>query len=128
MELIRTGAVDAALVRLPIDRTGLHTIPLYTETTVAVVPKEHLVTAGVGLLVVPHAGPASTTALRTSPTDPRRSLRATDKRRVGQLLPGARSDLLLVDGNPLIDLAVLAEPADHLRTVVQDGAVVLDRR
>lgn len=43
--LIRTGAVDAALVRLPIDRTGLHMIPLYTETTVAVVPKEHLVTA-----------------------------------------------------------------------------------
>lgn len=45
LELIRTGAVDAALVRLPIDRTGLHVIPLYTETTVAVVPKDHLVTA-----------------------------------------------------------------------------------
>ena len=45
VELIRTGAVDAALVRLPIDRTGLHTIPLYTETTVAVVPKKHVVTA-----------------------------------------------------------------------------------
>ena len=45
VELIRTGAVDAAVIRLPIDRTGLHTIPLYTETTVAVVPKEHLVTA-----------------------------------------------------------------------------------
>jgi DNA-binding transcriptional LysR family regulator len=45
VELIRTGAVDAALVRLPIDRTGLHTIPLYTETTVAVVPKDHVVTA-----------------------------------------------------------------------------------
>ena len=37
--------MDAALVRLPIDRTGLHTIPLYTETTVAVVPKEHVITA-----------------------------------------------------------------------------------
>jgi DNA-binding transcriptional LysR family regulator len=45
VELIRTGAVDAALLRLPIDRTGLHTIPLYTETTVAVVPKEHVLTA-----------------------------------------------------------------------------------
>jgi DNA-binding transcriptional LysR family regulator len=45
LELVRTGAVDAALVRLPIDRTGLHTIPLYTETTVAVVPKDHVVTA-----------------------------------------------------------------------------------
>ena len=45
VELIRTGAVDAALVRLPIDRTGLHMIPLYTETTVAVVPKDHILTA-----------------------------------------------------------------------------------
>ena len=45
VKLIRAGAVDAALVRLPIDRTGLHTIPLYTETTVAVVPKDHVVTA-----------------------------------------------------------------------------------
>jgi DNA-binding transcriptional LysR family regulator len=45
LELVRTEAVDAALVRLPIDRTGLHTIPLYTETTVAVVPKDHVVTA-----------------------------------------------------------------------------------
>ena len=43
--LIRTGAVDAAVVRLPIDRTGLHAIPLYTETTVAVVPKDHVITA-----------------------------------------------------------------------------------
>lgn len=45
VRLIRTGSVDAALVRLPIDRTGLHVIPLYTETTVAVVPKQHLLAA-----------------------------------------------------------------------------------
>jgi DNA-binding transcriptional LysR family regulator len=45
VDLVRTGAVDAGLVRLPIDRTGLHAIPLYTETTVAVVPKDHLLTA-----------------------------------------------------------------------------------
>jgi DNA-binding transcriptional LysR family regulator len=45
LELIRAGAVDAAVLRLPIDRTGLHTIPLYTETIVAVVPKEHVVAA-----------------------------------------------------------------------------------
>jgi DNA-binding transcriptional LysR family regulator len=45
LKLVQTGAVDAALVRLPIDRAGLHTIPLYTETTVAVVPKDHVVTA-----------------------------------------------------------------------------------
>jgi DNA-binding transcriptional LysR family regulator len=45
VQLIRNGVVDAALVRLPIDRTGLHRIPLYVETTVAVVPKDHVVTA-----------------------------------------------------------------------------------
>jgi len=45
VELIRAGAVDAGVVRLPIDRTGLHAIPLYTETTVAVVPKDHVITA-----------------------------------------------------------------------------------
>jgi DNA-binding transcriptional LysR family regulator len=42
---IRGGGLDAGLVRLPIDRDGLHAIPLYTETTVVVVPKDHVVTA-----------------------------------------------------------------------------------
>jgi DNA-binding transcriptional LysR family regulator len=45
VELVRDGAVDAALLRLPVDRTGLHAIPLYTETTVVVVPKEHWIAA-----------------------------------------------------------------------------------
>ncbi|SDZ30449.1 LysR substrate binding domain-containing protein [Amycolatopsis xylanica] len=42
---IRDRTADAALLRLPIDREGLHAIPLYTETTVVVVPKDHLVAA-----------------------------------------------------------------------------------
>ena len=33
---VRTGAVDMALVRLPVDRDGLHLIPLYDELPVAV--------------------------------------------------------------------------------------------
>ncbi|GAB3691302.1 LysR family transcriptional regulator substrate-binding protein [Saccharopolyspora tripterygii] len=44
-ELVRGGEADAALLRLPIDRTGLHAIPLYTEQTVVVVPKDHVVAA-----------------------------------------------------------------------------------
>ena len=36
---------DAVLLRLPIDRTGLHAIPLYTETTVLVMPKDHYLAA-----------------------------------------------------------------------------------
>lgn len=39
------GDADAALVRLPVDRDVLSAIPLYTETTVVVVPKDHVVTA-----------------------------------------------------------------------------------
>jgi DNA-binding transcriptional LysR family regulator len=42
---VRARDVDAVLLRLPIDRTGLHAIPLYDEVTVVVVPKDHVVTA-----------------------------------------------------------------------------------
>lgn len=44
-DLVRDGAADAVLLRLPTDRSGLHAIPLYTETTVVVVPADHLVAA-----------------------------------------------------------------------------------
>ncbi|MEU2243720.1 LysR family substrate-binding domain-containing protein [Streptomyces sp. NPDC018338] len=39
---LRDGAADAGLVRLPVDGDDLSAIPLYTETTVVVVPKDHL--------------------------------------------------------------------------------------
>lgn len=44
--VVRERRADAALLRLPVDRTGLSAIPLYSETTVVVVPKDHLLTAG----------------------------------------------------------------------------------
>ncbi|MEU1279236.1 LysR family substrate-binding domain-containing protein [Streptomyces sp. NPDC005805] len=44
-EVLREGAADAGLVRLPVDRTYFSAIPLYTETTVVVVPKDHAVAA-----------------------------------------------------------------------------------
>ncbi|WP_308250042.1 LysR substrate-binding domain-containing protein [Sphaerisporangium fuscum] len=43
--LLRDGGADAGFVRLPVDRDGLSVIPLYMETTVVVVPKEHAVAA-----------------------------------------------------------------------------------
>jgi DNA-binding transcriptional LysR family regulator len=43
--VVRAREADAALLRLPVDREGLHAIPLYTETTVVVVPKDHLAAA-----------------------------------------------------------------------------------
>lgn len=42
---LRAGLVDMALVRLPIDRSGLHCIPLYDEVPVVVAGREHFVAA-----------------------------------------------------------------------------------
>jgi DNA-binding transcriptional LysR family regulator len=42
--VLRDGGADAGFVRLPVDRTYFSAIPLYTETTVVVVPKDHLLT------------------------------------------------------------------------------------
>ncbi|MFJ4989364.1 LysR family substrate-binding domain-containing protein [Streptomyces sp. NPDC088732] len=43
--LLRDRGADAGFVRLPVDGTDLSAIPLYTETTVVVVPKDHAVAA-----------------------------------------------------------------------------------
>ncbi|MFF4370669.1 LysR substrate-binding domain-containing protein [Streptomyces sp. NPDC001594] len=42
---LRAGEADAGFVRLPVDGADLSAIPLYTETTVVVVPKDHVVAA-----------------------------------------------------------------------------------
>ncbi|MFI9385048.1 LysR family transcriptional regulator substrate-binding protein [Kutzneria sp. NPDC052558] len=42
---VRRGEADAVLLRLPVDRDGLHAIPLYIEATVAIVPKDHFLAA-----------------------------------------------------------------------------------
>ena len=43
--LLRSGDLDMALVRLPIDRDGMHAIPLYDEQPVVVAAREHFVAA-----------------------------------------------------------------------------------
>lgn len=45
LDRLRSGATTLSLLRLPVDRTGLHVIPLYEETPVAVVAKEHAAAA-----------------------------------------------------------------------------------
>ncbi|MET9348273.1 LysR family substrate-binding domain-containing protein [Streptomyces termitum] len=42
---LRAGDADAALLRLPVDGEDLSAIPLYEETSVVVVPKDHLFAA-----------------------------------------------------------------------------------
>lgn len=44
-EEVRAGRVDVALLRLPADTSALAVIPLYEETTVVVVPTDHLLSA-----------------------------------------------------------------------------------
>ena len=43
---LQAGDVDVAILRPPADTSGLAVIPLYEETTVAVVPTDHLLSAG----------------------------------------------------------------------------------
>lgn len=45
----------------------------------------------------------------------------------GVVTEGALADLLVVDGNPLEDAEVLAQPEKSLSAVIQDGRVVVDR-
>nr|WP_205328516.1 amidohydrolase family protein [Glycomyces sp. YM15] len=41
--------------------------------------------------------------------------------RLGQVVPGALADLLVVEGDPLEDLAVLTDPEANLKLIMQDG-------
>lgn len=44
-DALAAGEVDAAIVRLPLDREGLHVIPLYEEVFVVVCPRDAHLTA-----------------------------------------------------------------------------------
>lgn len=44
-DVLRTGGADAGLLRLPVDRTGLSVIPLYTEVPVVIVSSDHAIAA-----------------------------------------------------------------------------------
>jgi DNA-binding transcriptional LysR family regulator len=45
-EGVRGGVLDMCLMRLPVDRDGLHCIPLYDEQPVVVAGREHWLAAG----------------------------------------------------------------------------------
>lgn len=46
---------------------------------------------------------------------------------LGVIAPGALADLIVVDGDPVADLSLLARPADMLKAVIRDGAFVINR-
>lgn len=43
--------------------------------------------------------------------------------RLGVVQEGALADLLLVDGDPTVDIAVLADPAKNFRVIMKDGQI-----
>lgn len=46
---------------------------------------------------------------------------------LGSLTPGARADLLVLDGDPLEDLGVLSGRGEHVKAVLKDGRVAVHR-
>jgi imidazolonepropionase-like amidohydrolase len=72
----------------------------------------------VELLLLEEAGLSRLAALQTATTTPAELLGVTG--RIGQVQPGSRADLVVVDQDPLDDLVALGS----VRLVVQDGLVV----
>lgn len=52
--------------------------------------------------------------------------RSTYRGALGVIAPDALADLILVDGDPLEDLALIADPARNFLVIVKDGVVVKD--
>ena len=42
---------------------------------------------------------------------------------LGVIAPGAYADILIVDGNPLQDISLLAEPGKNLKLIMKDGKI-----
>jgi imidazolonepropionase-like amidohydrolase len=72
----------------------------------------------VELLLLEEAGLSRLAALQAATTNPARLMGAAGE--IGQVRPGFRADLVVVDDNPLDDLAALAT----VRLVVQHGRPV----
>ncbi|MNP70489.1 hypothetical protein D3C76_1667280 [compost metagenome] len=43
--------------------------------------------------------------------------------RLGVVEAGALADLLLIDGDPLKDLSLVADPAKHFKVIMKDGKI-----
>ena len=49
-----------------------------------------------------------------------------EKGTLGAIAAGAHADLLVVDGDPLADLAVLLAPEKNLRLIMKAGVMCMD--
>lgn len=46
---------------------------------------------------------------------------------LGQIIPHATADLLILDTNPLVDIRILDRPEKHLLAILKEGRVVTSR-
>jgi imidazolonepropionase-like amidohydrolase len=46
---------------------------------------------------------------------------------LGIIAPGAQGDVIMVDGDPLKDINVLAQPDKYLKLVMRGGEIVVNR-
>ena len=53
-------------------------------------------------------------------------LRSPYEGKLGVVEEGALADLLLVDGDPIADIGLLADPAKNLAVIMKDGRIVKD--
>jgi imidazolonepropionase-like amidohydrolase len=70
---------------------------------------------------------AEPTSLDTSFTACCSSASVSTESRLGVIQEGAFADLLVLDGNPLEDINVLAEPDNHLQFIMKQGRIYYDR-
>jgi imidazolonepropionase-like amidohydrolase len=55
------------------------------------------------------------------------SLLVDPPNRTGVVAPGAKADLIVIDGDPLADLTIFQRPQELLKAVIVDGALTIDR-
>ncbi len=91
---------------------------------------------GTDLLGRMHVRQSSEFGLRAPAVPPVELLQSTtitaarlmrQEHRIGQIVPGAWADLLVVDGDPMTSLQMLAEPETGIRLLMQGGRVLFDR-
>ncbi len=120
----RLGWSDAMLLKLKgVQDQGIHAVRLAQAEGVPIV-------FGTDLLGHMHARQNNEFLLRAPALTPVQVLQGAthtaarllrQEAHVGQLVAGAYADLLVVDGEPTVDASVLAEPARHIRLLMQGG-------
>jgi imidazolonepropionase-like amidohydrolase len=108
---------------------GLHALEMADRAGVPVA-------YGTDLLGAMHAWQSREFKIRSEVQKPGAIIRATTSTaarllrmegQIGTIAAGAFADVLVVDGNPLEDVNVLAEPDIHVRMLVKSGRVIIDR-